>query len=216
MCLIKNEKLRQILIILLLFISCKDYNSQKYYNNEEIAIEDIIHEAIDFYKLVSMNNLDTSNLKLYLLSELGVKDMSQIYKPELKGNIVAINENKLTEDEILNNQKQDDIKLKKYEDEINLFSAFLNKKINNRIMEIDISFPNLEIELADSIELRKLNKNELGYLGFSRIVFNRTFTKGYLSYGFYCGEGCAWDNNIEITKIKDVWMITKYYSGGIA
>jgi hypothetical protein len=37
-----------------------------------------------------------------------------------------------------------------------------------------------------------------------------------MSYSFYCGLGCAWNNNIEIVKINGSWEIAQNFSGGIA
>ena len=67
--------------------------------------------------------------------------------------------------------------------------------------------------LADRIDN---NPNIFGYLFISRVIFKRDFTVGYLGYSFFCGGGCAWNNNIEIRKQDSKWKITKYFSGGIA
>jgi hypothetical protein len=35
-----------------------------------------------------------------------------------------------------------------------------------------------------------------------------------LHYDFICGDGCAWDYNIEIVKTDNKWKISDYFSGG--
>ena len=75
---------------------------------------------------------------------------------------------------------------------------------------------NIQLVDAETIQSFSVDKNEFGYLAMSRILFNTDFTKGYMYYSFICGVGCAWDSNIEITKVNGQWKITEYYSGGIA
>jgi len=93
-------------------------------------------------------------------------------------------------------------------------------------LKVEIRYSNLKVvpvfeKYEGSIitvynEKSKMNKNIFGCLGISRILFNRNFDVGYLSYGFYCGQGCFWCENVEIKKINGKWKISEHYSGGIA
>ena len=107
------------------------------------------------------------------------------------------------------------------EQKIILFEPFLAKSINNRILNFEFNYKNLNITQISKQQFEKKypidNKgsNEI-YLLISRISFNQTFDLGYMNYQIYCGEGCFWSNNIEIKRIKGQWVISRLLSGNIA
>lgn len=205
-------------LIIFSFSSCQNYKSEEYIEMEKVAISDIILELTQFEKIKNSNQWENEKFKLYLISELGISTARTI-KPT--GYNIGENGIDYSKEKIEENKKEFERELEKYEYEEKLFAKLKKGKISKR--KLNSSFENdfLEIELIDSEKIRELEsfktkKNELGYLSISRIIFNRDLNKGYLHFDFICGEGCAWDNNIEIKKINGKWKITKYFSGGIA
>jgi len=92
------------------------------------------------------------------------------------------------------------------------------KYSKDQVMNYKFNVPNLIVKISKDSDLinHNLKKSDFGNLEISRIIFNADLNKGYLHYTFFCGQGCFWNNNIEIRKINDKWQIVKYYSGGIA
>ena len=207
-----------IAILIFSFISCQNYNSDKYIKIENEAISDLILEMTHFVEMKKGNNRENNRTKLFILSTLDTVTAST-YEP--KGYTIAVNDIDFTKKEIEQAKKEFEENLEKYEKEEKLFANFKNGVIKPRKLTSTFNNEKLNIELIKNEEVERLEnfevkKNEFGYLFISRIVFNRNFTKGYLHYEFICGIGCAWDDNIEIEKVNGKWKITKYYSGGIA
>jgi len=210
----KNKIL--ILFLIYLLIGCNNYNSEEYISNENSAIKDIIPQLTDFENMVDRNKLNTNNkLKLFLISSLNAY-ASEIHEPN--GYVTSVNGIKVEKLEIKKRKKEYEEEYEKYKREKKLFRKLRKGKINKRILTTNFKYSNLKIELIPENKNRKLKlrENEFGYLFISRIVFNRTFNKGYLSYSFFCGSGCAWYSNIEIEKVKGKWIISETFSGGIA
>lgn len=200
--------------ILISLVGCINYETEKYFDQENKAINDIIPQMIDYHEMVKMNSLDTLNLKLFLIATLDTQ-IYEIYKPD--GYVVSENGNNLPDEEITERQKEYEEDLEKYKQELKLFSALKNGSVKRRILDYKFEYSTLKIELIpERPHELNLKQNEFGYLYVSRILFNRSYDTGYLSFSFYCGEGCAWDNNIEIVKINGRWKISRYFSGGIA
>jgi len=197
-------------VIILSAFSCRNYDSHKYISIENQAINDIIPEMIEFEEMVKMNNLDTTNLKLFIISSL---DANTAWTEKPNGYYIG-----LTEKENQENKKEFERELKEYDKEEKLFAPLTNGTINKRNLNYDFENLNLKIELISESDIQsfRLKKNEFRYLSISRIIFNRAFSKGYLSFRFICGEACAWNNNIEISKSNGKWKISQYFSGGIA
>lgn len=203
-----------ILIVLLTLCSCRNFDSDKYIDNENKAINDIIHQMINYQERVKMNKIDTNDLKLYIIRTLDI-EICEIYEPE--GFIISESGNKLPEKEIKDGKRIYEEELEKFNKEQKQFSPLKDGTLKKRILDYKFEFVDLEVELiSESPQEFNLNENEFGYLHISRIIFNKSFDKGYLSFSFYCGEGCFWTNNIEIIKADDKWKISKYLSGGIA
>lgn len=202
------------LLVFLSFYSCRNYESEKYIINENKAINDIIPQLVNYDEMVKMNDLDTNHLVLFLISSLDT-EIREIYEP--RGFIISENGVKLPDAEINNGKRIYEEEYEKYEKEKRLFAPLQNGKLKKRILNYKFEYSNLQIELiSNSPSDFKLNQNEFGYLYISRIIFNRNFNKGYLSFSFFCGEACAWDNNIEIVKVNGKWKISECFSGGMA
>ena len=199
-----------LLLLTISIFSCTDYDSEKYILNENEAITDIIPDLIDLNDMISMNNYKTDSLNLYLNSALNNENIT------------------FTEqfDSFLNTPENDSLKVKFNREKL-AFKAFTKKSINPRNLDIEIKYSNLNVIIIPSNEHSKnitktyneksdIDKNIFGSLDMSRIIFDKKYEIGYLSYGFYCGEGCFWCSNIQIRKINGKWKISETYSGGIA
>lgn len=209
----KTAKITAVIIGLLLFSSCEKTTSNKYITAENEAINDIILEMTKFDEM--KNLIDTKNKKLILYLDAVLDTTTALtYKPELPLNDIETNNLSLKEiEQIKINFVQDSIE---YEREKSLFMNLKNDEIKKRT--IDYAFKNEKLDIkyfdAEKVEEFDTNENELGYLFVSRIVFNKEYTKGYLHFDFICGDGCAWDYNIEIKKENGKWKISEYFSGG--
>jgi fructose-specific phosphotransferase system component IIB len=202
-----------IILIITLFsiVSCQKQNSNTYINTENKAINDIILEMTKFDEM--KNVIDSKNKKLILYIDTVLDTtIAYTYKPEG----FEVSENELSIEEIEEAKLifiQDSVK---YEKEKNLFVDLKNNQLKKRALNYSFKNDQLEIKYFDGEKTEdfETNENEFGYLFISRIIFNEDYTKGYLHYDFICGDGCAWDYNIEIVKTNDKWKITEYFSGG--
>ena len=124
----------------------------------------------------------------------------------------------MLQDEINQNKKGYEEDLQKYNNERQLFAPLKDGTLKKRAIDYKFDYPNLKIELVSEAkaESLKLEDNEYGYLSISRVIFNKSFDKGYLSFSFWCGQGCAWGNNVGISKINGKWKVTEHFSGYIA
>jgi hypothetical protein len=202
-----------IILIITLFsiVSCQKQNSNTYINTENKAINDIILEMTKFDEM--KNVIDSKNKKLILYIDT-VLDTTTAYTYKPEG--FEVSENELSIEEIEEAKLifiQDSVK---YEKEKNLFVDLKNNQLKKRALNYSFKNDQLEIKYFDGEKTEdfETNENEFGYLFISRIIFNEDYTKGYLHYDFICGDGCAWDYNIEIVKTNDKWKITEYFSGG--
>ena len=190
------------LFIALVFLSlcgCRNYESKEYIAIENEAINDIILQLID-YEIIKTNHADTNHLKLFLFSSLDTM-------------VYDIDESLLLESVYAD----DEVRYERLKKELKKFAPFKEGKIKERTLDYKSEYSNMEVVLIPySLFGEEFRENELGYLWISRICFNRRFDKGYLQYGFFCGEGCLWKNNIEIVKMNGKWQISEYFSGGIA
>ena len=204
-----------ILIVFSSLYSCRNYDSEKYINHENEAINDIIVQLIKYDVMVEMNNFDTNHLKIFLISSLDTA-IYNIYEPEEFERYYNVS--KCTASEIEEYKKEYEEMCKKHKKEQKAFMPIKKGVLKKRILEYNFSYPNLQVELIPECpeKFEKLKQNEYGFLYISRIVFNRYFDKGYLAYSFFCGEGCYWSENIEIVKINGKWKISETFSGGIA
>ncbi len=100
-----------ILILLSSLVGCVNYDSKTYIDQENTAINDIIPQMIKYHEMVKMNNLDTLNLKLFLISTLDTQ-ICEIFKPEEF--LVSENGVRLPEKEIITGQKEYEEDLEKY------------------------------------------------------------------------------------------------------
>lgn len=207
------SKISIISIIIISFLSCQKNNSSKYIKIENEAISDIILEMTKYDEMKEKFNPNEKKHILYIESVLDTTT-AYTFKPEI--NFSEFESEEFTKEEI------EQIKLTfiqdslKYEREKKLFSDLKNDKIKKRPLTYTFKSDKLIIKYFDGEEIEDFdtNENEFGYLFVSRILFNEDYTKGYLHYDFICGDGCAWDYNIEIVKIDDKWKISEYFSGG--
>ena len=204
-----------IILIIFSFSACQNYDSEKYIKMENQAINDIILEMTEFKEMEKMNHWKNEKLKLYIISTLDTIT-SWTTKPD--GYDIGANGIDYTKERIERNKQEFERNLAKFKKEERQFSDFKNGKIKSRNLNFTFKSNNLNIELTENREINILGikENEFGYLSLSRILFNSNYTKGYLHFNFICGDGCAWDHNIEIKKINGKWEITEYFSGGIA
>ncbi|TVQ44884.1 MAG: hypothetical protein EA362_09435 [Saprospirales bacterium] len=201
------------LVLIFSFLGCRNYDSQRYIDNENHALESILHQMIDYQSMVQHNKMDTTNVKIFLFSTLDTI-VCEFYRPGF-----SFNENGDLYPIVLSREKQKEYKaeLEQYELDKKLFSPFINGKIKSRELDHKFEYSNLEVVLfSENLLSLNLKPNELGYMYVSRIVFDRNFKKGYLSFSFFCGQACLWRYNIEIHKINGKWEISRYFSGGIA
>ncbi|MBB3696468.1 hypothetical protein KMW28_10240 [Flammeovirga yaeyamensis] len=209
------KKLTLKILILFSCVSCSNYESDIYINTEYEAINDILIELIKFKEVKRIKTRGDEKSKLYIISTLDTVT-AQIFKPE--GYLIGMDGFDITKEEIDHQKKEYETSLEYYYEEEKLFRKLKNGSIKER--EIHHVFDNeyFDIRLIPLDEFKgfETDSEELGYLFISRIVFNKDYTKGYLHYSFACGIACFWDNNIEISKVNGKWMITKYFSGGIA
>lgn len=202
-----------LICISLLCISCTDYDSEKYIQTENQAIQDIMLELIDFDFMSKGRNTNSQKLNLYLSATLDTITAT-IYEPS--GYTTAINGTSLPEKDIIEGKNIYKEDLKKYRKEKQLFKPFKKGRIKKRKLHHIFEYPNLEVKLVTDIDRKPLDIQEMGYLYISRVVFNNSYNKGYLSYFYFCGEACFWNNNIEIIKVNGTWKVSKEFSGGIA
>jgi hypothetical protein len=204
-----------IVVIITSLWSCRNYDSPKYIATENEAINDIILDVTNFIEMKQLNDWPDEKLTLYVHFKL---DTFSAHVEPPGGFIIAMNGTDLSESEIAENKKEYEERLARYEKERKIFKKFKDGSIKSRTLNHAIITDNLNIQLfdADTLQSFSVNKHVFGYLGMSRILFNRDFTKGHLYYSFLCGAGCAWFGNIEITKVNGQWKITENYSGGIA
>lgn len=180
-----------LICISLLCISCTDYDSEKYIQTENQALQDIMLELIDFDFMSKGRSTNFHKLNLYLNATLDTI-------------IVPYSEPYVNEE------------FKKYREERISFIAFETGRIKKRKLHHIFEYPNLEVKLVTDIDRKPLDIQEMGYLYISRIVFNNSYDKGYLSYSYFCGEACFWNNNIKIIKVNGTWKVSEEFSGGIA
>ena len=232
--------INRIFILLAFFTlySCRNYESKKYITIENDAINDIIRQLINYDYLIKMNDFDTTNIKILLTSSLGT-DIVSINEPSrMEWVWTHVNGVKLPDTVIKAKEKRYEEAFKKYRRQESLFAPLQNGKLKKRIFDYQFEYSNLQVELIpecpDKFEELKqseyydtfsrwlyskcseLKENEYGFLYISRIIFNRCFDKGYLSYEFWCGEGCWWTGNIEIIKVNGKWEVSREFSGEIA
>lgn len=214
----KLNDLNSIILISLITLSsfgCQNDESEKYINTENEAINDIILQMTQFEEMKRINEWHDEKPTLYIISSLGT---GTVWTQKPKGYIAAINGPGLSKEETERNKKDYKEDLARYEREEELFRKLKNGTIEKRNLNYPFKNAKINIQLIDAEEIHNLETKEyeLGYLSISRIVFNQDFTKGYLYYSFFCGIGCAWGDNIEISKVNGKWEITEYFSGGIA
>ena len=209
------KKFTFIVLILFSFLSCQNSDSDEYINIENEAINDIILEMTDFEEMKKLNNWKNQKLKLYIVSKL---DTTTAGTPRPTGYDTSSNGIKYSKEKIEENKKNFEINSERYRIEEGLFAELKKGRIKARNLDYPFESDKLDIEFVESVKFRKFNpiENEFGYLSISRIIFNKDFTTGYLHYNFICGTGCAWHNNIEIKKVNGKWVITDYFSGGMA
>lgn len=202
-------------VFVFLLIGCRDYESEQYGLEEDLAIEQLVSEFTDAEYMLSANEYTSERPKLFIVSKLDnsvkiVEDFVETFS-EADGVRVYI-ERELSEQTI---------------EERKVFKALTKGVLEVRLLTADIRHDSLTIEVISEEVFKYKTKEGLGvesekdadffgYLLLSRIIFNRDFTVGYMHYAFYCGVGCFWWNNIEIIKRQGKWSISKRYSGGIA
>lgn len=202
-------------VLLFSIISCKDFETEEYMKIENEAIGDIVLEMTDFEEMTKLRESKTKRLTLFISNVL---DTTTAHNAKPESYFTGRNGDSFSRETIEENKREFEEGLEKFKREEALFKNFKSGRINKRILKNNFDIKDLDIEFVDIEKLVNLNlkKNEFGFLLISRIDFNRTFTKGYLHYTFFCGDACAWSNNIEIQKIDGKWTITEYFSGGIA
>ena len=186
----------------MLLFGCRDFESDKYYSEEEAAINGLFTQFIDLEAMLSMNEYENSIPILYIINQLD----SEVH---------------IHQDSVDNQLSEGTI------EENTLFKPLTSGLLKKRNLPNSVQHKLLNVMMlseedfqtehrANIVERLENNRRILGYLHLTRIIFNKDFTVGYLGYDFYCGVGCAWNNNIEIRKENGQWIIVRYLSGGIA
>ena len=85
----KMKNVLFILTILIFIISCRNYESKEYFDNENQAISDIILAMTEFDKMKRLNEWSDIKLKLYVVAEL---DTISAWTEKPKGYTIAIND----------------------------------------------------------------------------------------------------------------------------
>lgn len=67
-----------ILFSTICLFSCQNYESEKYIENENIAINNLILEMIKFDEIVKLNNWEDKQLKLYIFSKLDTNTANSV------------------------------------------------------------------------------------------------------------------------------------------
>jgi hypothetical protein len=200
-----------IVFVFLSLYSCRNYESEKYIAIENEAINDILLQLTNYECIKNNDYFDTNHLKLFVFSSLDTTWIYDFYVPDFTEYYGGIDANKLTDSEI----KQFEELCEKFKEERKLFKPLKNGKLKKRTLDYTFEHSNIEIEFIDSISCWEIKQNELGYLGISRILFNKRFDKGYLSYDLFCEDG-SHGGNIEIVKINGKWKINRHFSGWVA
>lgn len=205
----------QFVFLSFLLFGCRDYESEKYISEEEVAIEELFAKFIQLDEMLSMNDYGDSIPTLYIISQLD--NTVQVYQDSIET---------IIREDSTGTYITRELSAKTVE-ENELFAPLTSGDFNKRVLTNSIQHELLDIRMLQETEFQnehlgnivdrmEKNKRVFGYLFLTRIIFNRDFTVGYLGYAFFCGAGCAWDNNIEIRKEKGKWIISRYFSGGIA
>lgn len=178
-------------------VSCKPYESMDYITEENNVIIDLIGEIVDAEYMLTHNDFNTKRPTVYLMDDLYTK-------LELS-NCDSLNETELKELSPLTKGK---IKSRKVSNDI----VKQIKQFEIKLLTID----EFEKKHNKNLTANFTNRELFGYLSISRIVFADNYKRGYVSFDFYCGEGCAWNSVIEIKKINGHWIESKFICGGIA
>ena len=195
-----------------LVLGCKDYTSVEYITEEDKAIQQLIPEFTDLDNMFLGNQIEDNSVKLIIVSQLNTNIR---FGDSLEKRIIK-------EESGNNHQQFEMVESASYKEETDLFIDFIDGSIQERKVDHKFTHPRLEIitkqEDKDNHFFNQVQSDStlFGCLWISRISFDNSFETGYLSYFFYCGQGCAWNNNIEIKKIDGQWIITRRFSGGIA
>ena len=194
---IKTKYLILTLTLATTFLSgCLDRNSiansDKYYNEEIIAYNDILNEIIDS---TDFNN----NAVFFLFDTLCSIDNSKDkeYKSDIKYLNTKFEKRQFSTDLINGIKKFKFIKATKYP------------------KDTIINETNFTI-LQDSLNLKKNEQFTHDWVTFSRICFNSEMTQGFLYFNIWCGDLCAWGDRLDIEKIKGKWKVCKRYRGPVS
>lgn len=192
--------MRQILITLTfisIIVSCRQYESSDYLNEENKAISDLIPKMLDADYMLAHNDFGIDKPIVYLIEDLytnlELPEYDSINEIELKG---------------LTPLTSGEIKSRK-------ISSDLVKRINQFTIKL-LPIDEYENKHNKNLTANFINKELFGYLSISRIVFTDNYKTGYISFDVFCGEGCGWNSVIEIKKIEGRWTESKYICGGIA
>ena len=205
-------KLFTIFAFISLFYGCRNYESEKYIAIENEAISDIIIQLTNYEWIKNDDDFDTNHLKLFLISSLFISGY-EIY--EIPTFTEYVNTSGLTDSE-MKEYKEDYEKLyKRFKEEQKVFAPLIKGRLKERILDYKFEYSNVEVVFVDSISCWEIKQNELGYLDISRIIFNRRFDKGYLSYDLFFGDG-SHGGHIEIVKINNKWKVSRIFSEWVA
>ena len=190
---------RSLILIFILFIltsSCSRSEGEGYIREEDRVLLDMVPVMVEAEFMLAHNDLGTRPI-LYI-----VEDLNNVLEPTPYDSI----------------SDQDAAALAP------LLKARMKKRKISR--DVFIDYKELKVELLSFAEFEREHQKTmietidaggvLGYLGISRVVLNRNLTKGYLSFNFFCGTGCAWNSTIEIVKVNGKWKEGRFLFGGIA
>lgn len=195
----KGSIIIQVVTIILFLgsavMSCSRFEKEAYVAEEDKALLDMIPSMVDAEYLLTHNDYGNSRPKLYIIEDLN-------------------NTLKWTKYDSIGEQDE------------RALAPLLNSKLSKRKISSDLSYDNFDVKLLTIEEFQTRHEKDmteiierggvLGYLAISRIVFDSEFEKGYMSFYFFCGSGCAWDSTIEIIKDNGSWKKNRFLFGGAA
>lgn len=186
-----------LLTIITLTGSCTNFDSEKYLEEENRAIVDLIPEMVDAEYMLTHNYYGTKSPTIIIIedlfNELTISEYDSVSDADRK------QLKPLTSKQIISRKVT-----------LDQFTKLKDLKVQL------ISKQEFEKHHMDRL-IENVNQDKLfGYLWISRIVFANDFQTGYVSFDFFCGEACAWNSVLEIKRVNGRWTESRFIFGGIA
>ena len=183
--LLRMKKIWLTLTIATITVSCANYDSENYLNEEQRAIQDLIPEMMGYKSI--LNDSVTEIPTLYLNAELD-------------------NELKITSTQYEELSEEDKKPL------VILAKKKISKRILPNDIFNDREKPNVKFISEDECQTPQLDKEKMiRCLSISRVLFTSDFKKGYLTYKTQCNKICGSNSILSIKKINGHWAIDEFW-----